>query len=102
MADPPADSDWQTLSVQEQLCHKLWKARLAAYESLIKQFQLAEDEHDDVFTDWNRDHQWPQKAVMGLECRCSGERRITCVDLHSIGGSGRLKMSLRLYHPAGR
>ncbi|PLW07076.1 hypothetical protein PCANC_25979 [Puccinia coronata f. sp. avenae] len=64
MADPPADSDWQNLSVQEQLCHKLWKARLAAYESLIKQFQLAEDEHDDVFTDWNRDHQWPQKAVM--------------------------------------
>lgn len=63
MADPPADSDWQNLSVQEQLNHKLWKARLAAYETLIKQFQLAEDEDDEVFADWNRDHQWPQKAV---------------------------------------
>ncbi|KAI9630500.1 hypothetical protein KEM48_013996 [Puccinia striiformis f. sp. tritici PST-130] len=63
MAEPPADSDWQNLSVQDQLYHKLWKARLAAYETLIKQFQLAEDEDDEVFSDWNRDQQWPQKAV---------------------------------------
>ena len=33
---------------------QLWKARLAAYETLIKQFQLAEDEDDEVFADWNR------------------------------------------------
>ncbi|OAV98650.1 hypothetical protein, variant [Puccinia triticina 1-1 BBBD Race 1] len=63
MAEPPQDSDWQNLSVQEQLNHKLWKARLAGYETLIKQFQLAEDEDDEVFTEWNRDHQWPHKAV---------------------------------------
>ncbi|PLW12601.1 hypothetical protein PCASD_17156 [Puccinia coronata f. sp. avenae] len=32
---------------------------------LLNQLATAEDEHDDVFiTDWNRDHQWPQKAVM--------------------------------------
>ncbi|EFP78682.1 uncharacterized protein PGTG_04638 [Puccinia graminis f. sp. tritici CRL 75-36-700-3] len=63
MAEPPQDSDWQNLSVPDQLNHKLWKARLAGYETLIKQFQLAEDEDDEVFNDWNRDHQWPHKAV---------------------------------------
>lgn len=63
MADPPPEADWQTLSVHDQLYHKLWKARLAAYETLIKQFQLAEDEDDEVFSEWNRDHQWPHKAV---------------------------------------
>ncbi|WAQ82253.1 hypothetical protein PtA15_2A570 [Puccinia triticina] len=38
-----------------------WKARLAGYETLIIQFQLAED--DEVFTELNCDHQWPHKAV---------------------------------------
>ncbi|MBW0483744.1 hypothetical protein O181_023459 [Austropuccinia psidii MF-1] len=57
------DSEWQNLSIPDQLNHKLWKARLAAYESLIKQFQLAEDEDDPVFKDWNYNHQWPVKAV---------------------------------------
>ncbi|PLW44546.1 hypothetical protein PCANC_08099 [Puccinia coronata f. sp. avenae] len=42
----------------------LWKPRLAAYKTLIKQFQPPEDKHDDVFTDWNHNLQWLQKAVM--------------------------------------
>ncbi|KAH9458729.1 hypothetical protein Pst134EB_011024 [Puccinia striiformis f. sp. tritici] len=75
MSEPLADSDWQNLSVQDQLHHKLWKARPATHETLIKQFQLAEDEDDEVFSDWNRDQQWPQKAV--TDSNASGESLAT-------------------------
>ncbi|KAG0145811.1 hypothetical protein CROQUDRAFT_658187 [Cronartium quercuum f. sp. fusiforme G11] len=63
MAEPPQDSDWQNLPVPEQLTHKLWKARLSAYETLTKQFELAEGDDDEVFTDWNRDQDWAKRAV---------------------------------------
>ncbi|KAH9818609.1 armadillo-type protein [Melampsora americana] len=63
MAEPTQDSEWQSLPVQDQLTHKLWKARLSAYETLIKQFELAEGDDDEVFTDWNRDSEWPKRAV---------------------------------------
>ncbi|POV94602.1 hypothetical protein PSTT_16768, partial [Puccinia striiformis] len=72
----------------------LWKARPATHETLIKQFQLAEDEDDEVFSDWNRDQQWPQKAV--TDSNASGERYPTSINLHSIGWSDGLKMSTRL------
>ncbi|KAH9443468.1 hypothetical protein Pst134EA_032658 [Puccinia striiformis f. sp. tritici] len=75
MSEPLADSDWQNLSVQDQLHLKLWKARPATHETLIKQFQLAEDEDDEVFSDWNRDQQWPQKAV--TDSNASGESLAT-------------------------
>ncbi|KNE87054.1 hypothetical protein PSTG_19573, partial [Puccinia striiformis f. sp. tritici PST-78] len=78
----------------------LWKARPATHETLIKQFQLAEDEDDEVFSDWNRDQQWPQKAV--TDSNASGERYPTSINLHSIGWSDGLKMSTRLYNPFGR
>ncbi|CAH7684994.1 spindle pole body component alp14 [Phakopsora pachyrhizi] len=55
--------EWQKLPLPDKLNHKLWKARLEAYETLAKQFELAESEDDDVFTDWNRNYEWPRKAV---------------------------------------
>ncbi|KAI5955400.1 hypothetical protein KGF57_003726 [Candida theae] len=42
--------DYTNLPLEERLDHKVWKARLSAYEELSKQFELSRNDHDPVFT----------------------------------------------------
>ncbi|KAI0064593.1 ARM repeat-containing protein [Artomyces pyxidatus] len=46
---PPQEEDFSTLSIEDRLAHKNWKARVSAYESLIKTFQLTASETDPAF-----------------------------------------------------
>ncbi|KAF8268872.1 ARM repeat-containing protein [Lactarius quietus] len=46
---PPQEEDFSTLSIDERLAHKNWKARVSAYETLVKTFQLTASETDPAF-----------------------------------------------------
>ncbi|CAH6718774.1 protein Stu2p [[Candida] jaroonii] len=46
----PQEQDFTGLSIEERLGHKVWKARLSAYEELIKEFETSPSEDDEIFT----------------------------------------------------
>ncbi|KAF8212269.1 microtubule associated protein [Mycena galopus ATCC 62051] len=46
---PPVEEDFSTLPVSERLSHKNWKARVSAYETLVKTFQATGSDTDPAF-----------------------------------------------------
>lgn len=46
---PPQEEDFSTIPIAERLSHKNWKARVSAYESLIKIFQTTASDTDPAF-----------------------------------------------------
>jgi cytoskeleton-associated protein 5 len=46
---PPQEEDFTALPISERLGHKNWKARVSAYESLIKTFQTTASDTDPAF-----------------------------------------------------
>lgn len=46
---PPQEEDFTSLPISERLGHKNWKARVSAYESLIKTFQTTASDTDPAF-----------------------------------------------------
>ncbi|KAH9484304.1 Cytoskeleton-associated protein 5 [Psilocybe cubensis] len=46
---PPQEEDFTTLPISERLAHKNWKARVSAYESLIKTFGNTASDTDPAF-----------------------------------------------------
>ncbi|KAG7452548.1 microtubule associated protein [Guyanagaster necrorhizus] len=46
---PPPEEDFSTLPISERLSHKNWKARVSAYESLVKTFQTTASDSDPAF-----------------------------------------------------
>lgn len=46
----PQEQDFTSLSIEDRLVHKVWKARLSAYEELIKEFETSPSEDDEIFT----------------------------------------------------
>lgn len=46
---PPQEEDFSSLPISERLAHKNWKARVNAYESLIKTFQTTASDSDPAF-----------------------------------------------------
>lgn len=46
---PPQDEDFSSIPVADRLAHKNWKARVNAYESLIKTFQTTASDTDPAF-----------------------------------------------------
>ncbi|KAF8654073.1 hypothetical protein AX16_003606 [Volvariella volvacea WC 439] len=46
---PPQEEDFSQLPIAERLAHKNWKARVSAYESLIKIFQTTASDTDPAF-----------------------------------------------------
>ncbi|CAL1704809.1 unnamed protein product [Somion occarium] len=45
----PQEEDFTSIPIAERLTHKNWKARVSAYESLIKSFQSSASDSDPVF-----------------------------------------------------
>ncbi|KAI6109163.1 microtubule associated protein [Pisolithus croceorrhizus] len=45
----PQEEDFTSLPISERLAHKNWKARVSAYETLIKAFQASASDNDPVF-----------------------------------------------------
>ena len=46
---PPQEEDFSSLPISERLAHKNWKARVSAYETLIKTFQTTASDNDPAF-----------------------------------------------------
>ncbi|EIN07407.1 microtubule associated protein [Punctularia strigosozonata HHB-11173 SS5] len=46
---PPPEEDFSTLSIEDRLSHKNWKARVSAYETLVKTFQNTASDNDPAF-----------------------------------------------------
>ncbi|KAI0306375.1 ARM repeat-containing protein [Multifurca ochricompacta] len=46
---PPQEEDFSVLSIEDRLAHKNWKARVGAYETLVKTFQLTASDTDPAF-----------------------------------------------------
>lgn len=46
---PAPEEDFSTLSIEDRLAHKNWKARVSAYETLIKTFQTTASDNDPAF-----------------------------------------------------
>lgn len=46
---PPQEEDFSLISVADRLAHKNWKARVSAYESLVKTFQTTASDTDPAF-----------------------------------------------------
>ncbi|KAK0210718.1 microtubule associated protein [Desarmillaria ectypa] len=46
---PPPEEDFSALPISERLSHKNWKARVSAYESLVKIFQTTASDTDPAF-----------------------------------------------------
>lgn len=46
---PPQEEDFSSISIADRLNHKNWKARVNAYESLIKTFQTTASDTDPAF-----------------------------------------------------
>jgi cytoskeleton-associated protein 5 len=46
---PPAEEDFTSLPISERLAHKNWKARVSAYEALIKSFGNSASDTDPIF-----------------------------------------------------
>lgn len=46
---PPQEEDFSGIPIPDRLAHKNWKARVSAYEALIKIFQNTADDSDPAF-----------------------------------------------------
>lgn len=49
MEGSPLEEDFSGLPISERLAHKNWKARVSAYESLVKTFQTTASDNDPAF-----------------------------------------------------
>jgi cytoskeleton-associated protein 5 len=60
---PPPEEDFSQLPIPERLNHKNWKARVSAYETLIKTFQTTASDSDPAFKPYLSNPDSLKKAV---------------------------------------
>ncbi|KAL0071435.1 hypothetical protein AAF712_001292 [Marasmius tenuissimus] len=74
---PPPEEDFSSMPISERLAHKNWKARVSAYESLVKTFQTTASDDDPAFKPYVNNPDLLKKIAMdsnavaqekGVEC----------------------------------
>ena len=60
---PPPEEDFSQLPISERLAHKNWKARVSAYEALVKVFQATTSDHDPAFRPYTSNPDTLKKIV---------------------------------------
>ena len=75
---PPQEEDFSTLSIDERLAHKNWKARVSAYESLVKTFQLTASDTDPAFKPYTSSPDLLKKIVTDSNA-VAQEKGVECV-----------------------
>lgn len=74
---PSQDEDFSNLSISDRLAHKNWKARVSAYEALVKTFQTTASDTDPAFKPYINNSDLLKKIVTdsnavaqekGVEC----------------------------------
>jgi cytoskeleton-associated protein 5 len=61
---PPPEEDFSALPIPERLAHKNWKARVSAYEALVKTFQATPSENDPAFKPYTSNPETLKKIVI--------------------------------------
>ncbi|KZT11388.1 ARM repeat-containing protein [Laetiporus sulphureus 93-53] len=75
---PPPEEDFTTIPVLERLAHKNWKARVSAYESLVKTFQATASDSDPAFKPYISNPELLKKAVTDANA-VAQEKGVECV-----------------------
>ncbi|KAI0341693.1 ARM repeat-containing protein [Trametopsis cervina] len=75
---PPPEEDFSVLSIADRLAHKNWKARVSAYESLIKTFQTTADDSDPAFKPYINNPDTLKKIVTDSNA-VAQEKGVECV-----------------------
>ena len=75
---PPQEEDFSTLPIADRLAHKNWKARLSAYETLIKTFQTTADDSDPAFKPYLNNPDTLKKIVTDANA-VAQEKGVECV-----------------------
>lgn len=60
------DEDFSALPLEDRLVHKVWKARLGAYEECIRMFENSRNEDDECFQLFNQQPDLIKKIVIDL------------------------------------
>lgn len=75
---PPQEEDFSALSITDRLAHKNWKARVSAYESLIKTFQTTASDDDPAFKPYINNPDLLKKIVTDSNA-VAQEKGVECV-----------------------
>lgn len=75
---PPQEEDFSSLSISDRLAHKNWKARVSAYEALIKTFQTTASDSDPAFKPYLNDPDILKKIVTDSNA-VAQEKGVECV-----------------------
>ena len=75
---PPEEEDFSVISIQDRLSHKNWKARVSAYEALVKTFQTTASDTDPAFKPYTNNPELLKKAVTDSNA-VAQERGVECV-----------------------
>jgi len=75
---PPQEEDFTTLSISDRLAHKNWKARVSAYESLVKTFENTASDNDPAFKPYINNPDLLKKIVTDANA-VAQEKGVECV-----------------------
>lgn len=75
---PPQEEDFSSLSIDDRLAHKNWKARVSAYETLVKTFQLTASDTDPAFKPYTSNPDLLKKIVTDSNA-VAQEKGVECV-----------------------
>ncbi|KAI0256910.1 armadillo-type protein [Lactifluus subvellereus] len=75
---PPLEEDFSTLSIEDRLSHKNWKARVSAYETLVKTFQLTASDTDPAFRPYTSNPDLLKRIVTDSNA-VAQEKGVECV-----------------------
>ncbi|KAF8636528.1 hypothetical protein AX17_003341 [Amanita inopinata Kibby_2008] len=75
---PPQEEDFTSLSIANRLSHKNWKARVSAYEALIKLFQNTASDTDPAFKPYVSNNELLKKIVTDANV-VAQEKGVECV-----------------------
>lgn len=89
------EEDYSSLPLEERLVHKLWKARLEAYQEITKQFENSPNEHSDVFKPYFNHPETFKKIITDSNVVAQEQGIIALNALLEFGGC---QLAIRLRH----
>ncbi|TFY63988.1 hypothetical protein EVJ58_g2914 [Rhodofomes roseus] len=75
---PPQEEDFSTIPILDRLAHKNWKARVSAYEALVKTFTTTSSDDDPAFKPYLNNPELLKKAVTDANA-VAQEKGVECV-----------------------
>ncbi|THU90725.1 ARM repeat-containing protein [Dendrothele bispora CBS 962.96] len=75
---PPQEEDFSSMSISDRLAHKNWKARVSAYETLVKTFQNTASDEDPAFRPYTNNPDLLKKIVTDSNA-VAQEKGVECI-----------------------